>query len=90
MRHLVDVDLLDPTGQPSVATDSGDMAPDYPDGSVHGTPAASAAGNGSWLLGLLPLPDSSIDSMIPGSLTSGLDFSLARLGGRYTHLQSDR
>ncbi|HEX3826101.1 MAG TPA: DUF5667 domain-containing protein [Sporichthyaceae bacterium] len=90
VRHLVDSEVLDPTGQPSVEMASGDVAPDYTDGSVHSTPAASAAGNGSWLLGLLPLPDSSIDAMIPGSLTSGLDFSLARLGGHYTHLQSDR
>jgi hypothetical protein len=90
VRHLVESDVLDPTGQPSVDTASDDVAPDGTDGSVRGTPAGSATGNGSWLLGLLPLPDSSIDSMIPGSLTSGLDFSLARLGGHYTHLQSDR
>jgi hypothetical protein len=88
LRQVVGGDLLDPAGQPSLDTASGDLADT--DGPMRATPATSAAGNGTWLLGLLPLPDSSIDSAIPGSLTAGLDFSLARLGGRYTHLQSDR
>jgi hypothetical protein len=90
VRSLVDTDLFDPAARPSLASSSDDPADSDSAGPLRPTPAGMSSAGGSFLLGLLPLPDDSIDTMIPGSLTAGLDFSLAQLGGHYSHLASDR
>ncbi len=70
LRGLVDTDLFDPAARPSLASSSDDSADSDSAGPLRPTPAGMSSAGGSFLLGLLPLPDDSIDTMIPGSLTA--------------------
>lgn len=98
VRHLVDVDLLDPAGNPSIDgmpadSDGNDsQAQDFMESADtwRSTYVGSGSSSGMALLGLLPLPSDSIDAGVPGSLTASLDFTDARLGGKYAHLRADR
>ncbi len=92
VSKLVEVELMGEKGAASVGAVDG-LGAGHKSVSTGGGPTRSAGSNSgadAMLLSLLPLPDYSIDTAIPGSLTAGLDFSADRLGGKRAHLSADR
>lgn|GEM_PF-5116544 len=82
VRHLIEVDLLDPQGQTGIGTADGS------DSAVPAVrPGSGRTVDGIGLLGLVPLGDTSIDTVVPGSLTEGL--ASARLDKKDARLRVD-
>jgi hypothetical protein len=85
VQKLVDVDLLG-NGQASVGALPGGIGQNRSVNTVApATPSAAIR-----LFGLLPMPNDSINTKVPGSLSAGLNFGDSRSGSKTAHMHVER